>query len=445
MASEEPVTREVAWRVFASEYDDSTLSFKAGDDERAPNYVVTPTGARVNRLFAVGVVTEVEEIGDDYYRIRLSDPTATFMVYAGQYQPEAVSFFSELEPPEFVAVVGKANTYSPDDSDEIYTSVRPEEVNGVDAATRDRWNVETARQTIARVDALRAYLAGDDSGYVDHRPRLHDASETVGHYDVDESYLEGLRERAFEVIAEVAGVDAGDAGSGSDVEPAPESTEPADAAAGMEREESAGAVANDAADADEPASGAAATEAEEAADVEPGAAEDGPSESLERELEDVPSDDAEWEWDEGERERVAEEYGDEFESAAEIDDGDAGEAGEAAEAEADEADGTVEAGESAPEDVETAEESGESGGTEGEDEPRASEADADSSGADVDAQSLVMEVIESEGAEDGVERSVVVERAVDAGATEQEAEDALDQLLLEGMCYPTDGDRIKPL
>ncbi|MDY6779540.1 MAG: hypothetical protein SV760_03125, partial [Halobacteria archaeon] len=178
------VNREVAWRVFAREYNDSDLSFKEGDDERAPNYVVTPTGAKINRVFVVGVVTEVDNIGDDgdLYRVRLTDPTGAFVVYAGQYQPDAMSLFADLEPPEFVAVVGKARTYEPDDSDEIYTSVRPEEVNTVDSETRDRWCVETARQTLRRVEAVSGYLE-DGTADLETTPPLHDLNETVDHVD----------------------------------------------------------------------------------------------------------------------------------------------------------------------------------------------------------------------------------------------------------------------
>ncbi|MFB6218843.1 MAG: hypothetical protein ABEH77_06640, partial [Halobacteriaceae archaeon] len=60
-----PGRREVARRVFAAEYDDADYSYSESDEERAPNYVVVPTGARVNRLFAVGVLTETEAVNED--------------------------------------------------------------------------------------------------------------------------------------------------------------------------------------------------------------------------------------------------------------------------------------------------------------------------------------------------------------------------------------------
>ncbi|MFB6189025.1 MAG: hypothetical protein ABEI57_04005, partial [Halapricum sp.] len=82
-----PGRRETAYRVFASEFDDADFSYAESDEERAPNYVVTPTGARINRLFVVGVLTEVQPVSDDVLRARIVDPTGAFVVYAGQYQP----------------------------------------------------------------------------------------------------------------------------------------------------------------------------------------------------------------------------------------------------------------------------------------------------------------------------------------------------------------------
>lgn len=152
-------TREVARRVFAREYNDGSYTFKESEDERAPLYLLLPTGERANRVFLVGTLTEKEDVGEDseYWRGRIVDPTGTFFVYAGQYQPEAASALRELEPPAYVAVVGKPRTYETDDGN-VNVSVRPESITAVDAATRDRWVVETARRTLERVERF------DDEG-----------------------------------------------------------------------------------------------------------------------------------------------------------------------------------------------------------------------------------------------------------------------------------------
>ena len=148
-------TREVARRVFAAEYNDASYTFKESDDERAPLYLLLPTGERANRVFIVGTLTEKEDVGEDseYWRGRIVDPTGTFFTYAGQYQPEAASALRELEPPAYVAVVGKPRTYETDDGS-VNVSVRPESITTVDAATRDRWVAETAARTLDRIEAF---------------------------------------------------------------------------------------------------------------------------------------------------------------------------------------------------------------------------------------------------------------------------------------------------
>ena len=206
--------REVAYRLFAAEFEDADFSYSESDEERAPNYVISPTGGRVNRLFVVGVLTEVENASEDVLRARIVDPTGAFVVYAGQYQPEAQAFFERADPPMFVAITGKARTFQPEDSDVTYTSIRPENVNEVDAETRDRWNVGTARQTLTRVrtmahalqrdergDELRAALEADgiDTGLAAGIPLA------IDHYGTTPAYLDAIRSTAVGAAEVVAG------------------------------------------------------------------------------------------------------------------------------------------------------------------------------------------------------------------------------------------------
>lgn len=148
-------TREISHRVFAREFRDSDLSFKDTEDEYSPKYLLTPTGAKINRMFIVGTLTEKEDIGTDaeYWRGRVIDPTGHFLIYAGQYQPEAARIIADVEPPQFLAIVGKPSTYQTEDEN-IITSVRPENIHIVDAAIRERWIVETAQCTINRINEL---------------------------------------------------------------------------------------------------------------------------------------------------------------------------------------------------------------------------------------------------------------------------------------------------
>jgi len=146
--------REPAWRVFAAEYNDTTIELK-GSGEKAPSYIVTPLGGKINRVYITGVLTDVENVteGGDYLRAHISDPTGVFTLYSGQYQQEATSHLQRIEVPAFVAIVGKVRTYEPEPGT-LYLSVRPEMVHEVTAEARDRWIIETCQQTRQRILAI---------------------------------------------------------------------------------------------------------------------------------------------------------------------------------------------------------------------------------------------------------------------------------------------------
>ena len=157
-------TREVAWRVFASEYNSSTMEIK-GEGEKAPSYVVTQLGAMVNRLFIVGLLTDLQNLGTEqepYWRALLSDGMNKYYLYAGKYNPEATVVLSKIQPPAYVAVVGKSRTYTPDSQGEgekkLFVSIRPEKIVVVDEGVMDNWVLETARSTLKRIDCVEEAL-----------------------------------------------------------------------------------------------------------------------------------------------------------------------------------------------------------------------------------------------------------------------------------------------
>ncbi|MFD1685561.1 RPA family protein [Halobellus litoreus] len=216
MSANEIPSREVARRVFADEFNDAAFTFKESDDDRAPVYLLLPTGEKANRVFFVGTLTEKDDVGEDneYWRGRIVDPTGTFFVYAGQYQPEAASTLRDLEPPAYVAVVGKPRTYETDDGN-VNVSVRPESIQVVDAATRDRWVVETAERTLDRIDAF------DDEGNEYARMAREEYDLPIDRYTESAiSALESLEESDGDELG-LDGGQVGDAGDGADLQPEP--------------------------------------------------------------------------------------------------------------------------------------------------------------------------------------------------------------------------------
>jgi RPA family protein len=180
--------REIAKRVFAREFeacrelDKSTMS--ASDaDSKAPNLLISPLGLILNRVFAVGVLTELDNIGtqNEMWKARIVDPTGAFTVYAGQFQPDASIFFSTVQVPAFIALTGKARVYEPEPGS-VFISIRAEEANVVDEEIRNRWVVDAAEQTVDRLEIFSDALA---SGY---------QGETLREYLLEKGISEELAE-----------------------------------------------------------------------------------------------------------------------------------------------------------------------------------------------------------------------------------------------------------
>ena len=468
-----PGRREVAYRLFAAEFDDATLSYAESDEERAPKYVVTPSGARVNRLFAVGVLTEVESVNDDVLRARVVDPTGAFVSYAGQYQPDAAAFFERTDPPAFVALTGKARTFQPEDSDRVYTSVRPESVSTVDAETRDRWTVSTAEATLRRVAAMTDALAMENRGdelEATLLDRGYEESLAAGipvaldHYGTTVAYLDAVREIALDALDVVAGerdevraldVAPDDAGTTS-LGPLPDAVRRASTADASDPSESAAArpttteptsTPSDAT-ADEPTSTPSdATTTEPTSTPSDATADEsttddalGDFDAGDGDIGDFDDDGDLYELDEEERREVEEEFDVGFESGAEV--GDPGEAGidVPGPEELDDAVPADDAG-SAPD------ADGDVGGADADLEAAAVDADANADAdADADLEAAAVDAMsaldDGDGApHDEVVAAVVEEHGVDPGAVA----DAIEDALMSGKCYEPSEDRLKAI
>lgn len=230
--------REMAYRIFAREFNDSRFQISSISDApgqadlHAPNFLVTTAGAKVNRLFIAGVITEVEDIGSqkggekELWRARISDPTGTFTVYSGNYQPEASVFLSAVEVPSFVTIVGKVRSYEPGDGS-VFVSLRPEEINNADECIRNRWMVDTAELTLDRLDifdeALSSGLKGTD--LLDHLSLKNVPSHiaegicmALDHYHTDRDYIRNLRVQIRDALLSVESSMSALPGGSADIE-----------------------------------------------------------------------------------------------------------------------------------------------------------------------------------------------------------------------------------
>ncbi|MFI5415252.1 MAG: hypothetical protein ACHQ16_06280, partial [Candidatus Lutacidiplasmatales archaeon] len=132
--------RETAWRVLAQELGASNEEEK-GVGERAASYLLSPLGARMNRVLVSGILSPGEAVGRDpenpFYRAKLTDPTGTVSVTAGGFNPRALAVLRSVTNPTPAIVVGKVHLFRGRDGT-AYSSVRaesireatPEEVRG---------------------------------------------------------------------------------------------------------------------------------------------------------------------------------------------------------------------------------------------------------------------------------------------------------------------------
>jgi uncharacterized protein len=148
--------REPAWRVSARELE-SSLEEERGTGERAAGYLLSPFGARMNRVLVAGTLSPAEPIGRDeaqtFWRARLSDPTGAIAVTAGSFQPRAMAQLRATRESHPALVVGKVHLYRGRDG-VGYVSVRAEGVRAVSENDERGVLADVVRQTLDRLDLV---------------------------------------------------------------------------------------------------------------------------------------------------------------------------------------------------------------------------------------------------------------------------------------------------
>jgi len=148
--------REPAWRVTARELE-SSLEEEKGEGERPATYLLSPFGARMNRVLLAGNLSPAESIGRDesqaFWRARLSDPTGAVAVTAGSFQPRAMAQLRAASASRPAVVVGKAHLFRGRDG-VGYVSVRAEAVRNVAESEERACLADVVRQTLDRLDLL---------------------------------------------------------------------------------------------------------------------------------------------------------------------------------------------------------------------------------------------------------------------------------------------------
>ncbi|MFY9716472.1 MAG: hypothetical protein WAK40_00845, partial [Thermoplasmata archaeon] len=148
--------RELAWRVTARELE-SSLEEEKGEGERPVAHLLSPFGARMNRVLIAGTLSPPEPVGRDdpptFWRSRFTDPTGSIPVTAGGFQPRAMAQLRTIAVPRPSVIVGKVHLYRGRDS-VAYISVRAETIRAVAEAEERAVLADIVRHSLDRLDLL---------------------------------------------------------------------------------------------------------------------------------------------------------------------------------------------------------------------------------------------------------------------------------------------------
>lgn len=191
-------TPNPAVRMFATEIHESDYHFKENDEEKAPEFLLLPTGGKASRVSMAGTLSAIEDVsGPDsdhpFWKATLHDRTEEFSVVAGQYNEEASRAMQEAAnrddvPPAYAIVTGKTSEYRPDDDEgTVIVNVQAERFSLVDREEYETWVMNAVENTLSRIE-------NDEGEYV---------SKAANRYGNPEELFKTDLLDAFEVVEDV--------------------------------------------------------------------------------------------------------------------------------------------------------------------------------------------------------------------------------------------------
>jgi RPA family protein len=189
---------EAAARVFAGEFNQTTLSVDAGEPGGFPA-LITPGGLRCTRLYLAGALTSVEGKPGEAMQARVADPTGTFTLTLDRREEEMAGILVRLVPPVFVSVIGDARLVRRGPG--LVPVVRLAEIREVGRQVRDAWVIRTGELTISRLRTFTGALAGN--------PGSPDVRMAAGHYHADRALVLRLADMSRTALSQVSPVPGG--------------------------------------------------------------------------------------------------------------------------------------------------------------------------------------------------------------------------------------------
>jgi hypothetical protein len=181
-----------ACRVF---FDEFLMSDFFMHEDGMP-FLVTPTGAKCDRLFGVGEVREVARRGK-ISRVTISDSTASLNIYTNKgIERGRIINAHEAEKRSYIAFLGKVRLREGAGTGKR-AIILAEEVRAAEERERNGWIVNTAWRTIERIELLRSKK--QDSMLLDTAI----LKEALEHYAIDDDKLDALARTAINAVKSV--------------------------------------------------------------------------------------------------------------------------------------------------------------------------------------------------------------------------------------------------
>lgn len=158
------VDRGLAWRVFTDELA-ASVPEERGADGSSPAPVLSPLGARIDRVLIAGTAGPVASVGHDparpLLRAPLRDPNGTVLLTSGALPPMALVALGRIGVATGVLLVGRVHLLDPGSvGDRSVIAVEVEQFRPATGPEIAEVHRETAGQTMERIALARRLRAG---------------------------------------------------------------------------------------------------------------------------------------------------------------------------------------------------------------------------------------------------------------------------------------------
>jgi RPA family protein len=143
-------------RIFAIEIQQSDLVINGNGDRQRE--LITPSGARLSRLYICGVLTEIIRNTKGGGSIRIADPTGVFIIHLKIKNPDISTILDTLSIPAFVSITAYIEPSIGSGGQTGYNLVL-DTIHPSTRSDRDRWICRTGYQTLIRLKRVSDVLS----------------------------------------------------------------------------------------------------------------------------------------------------------------------------------------------------------------------------------------------------------------------------------------------